>query len=255
MTDIPSLPPVFQRWQVAPLEAGDELSFEAASGDTPASVWSLDLPADPEAADVQLSLIEAQLQAAQSALESAPGQLQSFVQRVESSQVAEYGFESYTSGAAELTPAESALLSWLEASQPGELSFEAAPGRELERTSALNEFQAAVSTLMSQILLLAKVETRLGEQLIAHSLVSWKGDTDTSWGQALLAEQRSLHLRSLALAVRSRLVLLKMFVTAAQGAAKIAALVAAPGGALLALPAAWKYLNALISLTAETHRA
>lgn len=241
------LPPVFQTWSFAPAQVNDELSFEVAAGPgEPTAVWSLDLPADPEQAQAQLAQMEAQIRAAQAALAIAPERLDTFVQRMESGQEAEFALEAYP-GDGETQNAEAELLEWLEAVQPGEVSFEAAVSREGELEETVSQFRQALDVLTGQILHLAKVETRQDGELIAHSLVSWKGDLDTSWRERISPEEQGLHQRSLKLALISRLAMLKMIVTATQGAVKIAALIATPGGALLALPAAWKYLNALLS--------
>jgi hypothetical protein len=85
--------------------------------------------------------------------------------------------------------------------------------------------------------------------------VDWTGDMNTAWKPAISPEERILHQRSLALALKSRIALLRIIMTTAQGAAKIAALIAAPGGALLALPAAWKYVQQLLSAVSEAGRA
>ena len=250
MADDVILPPVFQNWQFAPSETGDELSFEIAGAPAePVAVWSLDLPADPQQAEAQLAQMEAQIEAAQAALASAPERLEEFVGRMESGQEAEFALEAGEAGG--IRNAEAELMDWLETIQPGEISFEAAASREGELDETVSKFRQALDVLTGQILHLAKVETRQGGELIAHSLVSWKGDLDTSWREQVTPEERGLHQRSLHLALISRLAMLKMVVTTTQGAAKIAALIATPGGAILALPAAWKYLNALMAQVKE----
>ena len=257
MPEPSGLPPIFQTWQFTPTQVNGELSFEvAAAPDEPAALWSLDLPADPEQAQAQLARMEAQIQAAQEALASAPERLDAFVGRMQSGQEAEFALEAARPAEAGATrAAEAELLVWLETVQPGEVSFEAAVSREGELEETVSQFRQALDVLTGQILHLAKVETRQDGELIANSLVSWKGDLDTSWRERISPEEQDLHQRSLHLAVISRLAMLKMVVTTAQGAAKIAALIATPGGAILALPAAWKYLQKLIQLTAETQSA
>ena len=249
MPDELNLPQVFQHWQPAPTtQAGADLSFGAATAPSDEiSRWSMDLPADPGEADAFLAQAEAQLRATQALLEAAPQQLESFITRLESGAQPHYALGAFPAGAAAEQPAEAVLLSWLDAVQPGQIAFggEGLAGGQVGE--AVAQFQQVVNNLLGQLLHLAQVETRLQGQLLASSLVSWKGDVDTTWGEGTQAEERSLHQRSLALALASRIAMLKMYTTVTQGAAKIAVLVAAPGGALLALPAAWKYLNILLS--------
>jgi len=255
MPDELNLPQVFQHWQVAPAaKAGTELSFEALSAAPMAQVsqWILDLPAGSGEAEAFLAQAEAQLQAAQALLEAAPQRLELFVSRLESGGEAHYALEAFPAGLTE-QPAEAALLPWVDAFQPGQISFGAEGLAKGQVGEAVAQFQQVVNDLLGQVLHLAQVETRLEGQLLARSLVSWKGDVDTTWGEGTQAEERKLHQRSLALALTSPLAMLSMFTTVTQGAAKIAVLVAAPGGALLALPAAWKYLNTLLSQIRDSH--
>jgi hypothetical protein len=116
----------------------------------------------------------------------------------------------------------------------------------------VERFQKNTRGVLEGVQHLASVETRMEGGLLARTLVDWTGDQVTAWESALTPEQHSLHERSLAIALRSRFAMIKMVSIAAQGAAKIATLIAAPGGALLALPVAWKYLEKILSLTAET---
>jgi hypothetical protein len=234
------LPPIFSHWQAVP-SAGNELSFEAAAAE-PAARWSLDLPAGEDAV-AYLEQAEAQLANAQAALDEAPQRLEAFMSQLQAGGGAQYALES--------TPAaEGELLHWMEVFQPGAVSF---GDDEAQRWQALAQLEGYVNQVIGQVVHLAWVETRQEGALLATSQMSWKGDAQTAWEQEVTAEQRALHLRSLRLALASRLAMLKIIITSAQAAAKIGALMAAPGGALLALPAAWKYVQKLVALTqAET---
>jgi hypothetical protein len=246
------LPPVFQLWQPAPQEG--DISFEAAAApDRQVSLWSLDLPADPEQAAATLAQAEAQLQAAQALLDEAPARLEAFARRIQSGAETQFGLES--TAEAPIGAAEAALLPWIDALEPGQVSF---GGEGLTRSdvgAAIAQIRQAVDRLLGQVLHLARVETRQQGTLIASSLVDWTGDMNTAWKPAILPEERILHQRSLALALKSRIALLRIIMTTVQGAAKIAALIAAPGGALLALPAAWKYVQQLLSAVSEARSA
>jgi hypothetical protein len=248
MADELPLPSVFQHWQPAPPASGD-VSFEAVTLSEQVALWSLDLPADPEAAAAALAQAEAQLQATQALLDEAPARLEALSARLQSGAEAQFGLES--TGGAPIGAAEAALLPWIDALQPGQVSFS---GEELSRndvSGAIAQLRQTVEGLLGQVLHLARVETRQQGALLASSLVDWTGDLGTTWGEAASAEERGLHQRSLALALKSRIALLRIIMTTTQGAAKIAALIAAPGGALLALPAAWKYVGQLLAAISE----
>ena len=83
--------------------------------------------------------------------------------------------------------------------------------------------------------------------MLARTVVGWTGDLDTLWEQYLRPEQIDLHRRSLNLAITSRAAMLRTFIVTTQGAAKLSILLATPGGAILALPAAWKYVNQILA--------
>jgi hypothetical protein len=250
MQDELNLPPVFQLWQ--PVPQASDLSFEAAPSEQ-VTVWSLDLPADPEQAAATLAQAEAQLQATQALLDEAPVRLEAFAARLQSGAGEQFDLES--TGEVSIGTAEAALLPWIDALDPGQVSF---AGEGLSRgdvSDAIAELRQAVDRLLGQVLHLARVETRQQGTLLASSLVDWTGDLDTAWKPAVSPEEQILHQRSLALALKARIALLRIIMTTAQGAAKIAALIAAPGGALLALPAAWKYVQQLLSAVSEVKSA
>ena len=254
-TDNLDLPPVFQLWQPGP--QGSDVSFEAAAAPAepapPVSLWSLDLPADPEQAAATLAQAEAQLQATQALLDEAPARLEAFAARLQSGAETQFGLESTMQ--TPIGAAEAALLPWIDAIEPGQVSY---GGEGLSRSDvddAIDQLRQAVNRLLGQVLHLARVETRQQGMLLASSLVDWTGDLDTAWKPAISPEEQILHQRSLALALKARIALLRIIMTTTQGAVKIAALIAAPGGALLALPAAWKYVQQLLAAISEARSA
>jgi hypothetical protein len=98
------------------------------------------------------------------------------------------------------------------------------------------------------------VETRIAGDLAAQTAVGWTGDTATALREGLDRARAALHGRALDLALRRKQVWIRAFAVAAEGAAKIALLIAAPGGAVLALPAALKYVRALMDQFRELPR-
>ena len=208
----------------------------------------MDLPADPEAAAARVAEAEAQNRNVEQVLKEAPARLDEFVGRIR----ATGGAVSFAAGD-DLPPAEGELLNWLDAVQTDEVSFGLGipSGALLERES--QQLQAAMSALLQQALNFAWVETRREGRLMARTSVNWTGDASTIWGAPVTLAESDLHRRSLALAVVSRASLMRMLVVVAQGATKISVLIATPGGAVLALPAAWKFVNRLLA-EIETYR-
>jgi hypothetical protein len=89
------------------------------------------------------------------------------------------------------------------------------------------------------------VETRAEGRLLARTIVGWGGDAGTAWAVPFDPAAATLHGRTLALALAARATLLRRLALAARGAATLGALLA-PGGALLALPAAWRFIGEVV---------
>jgi hypothetical protein len=196
-----------------------------------------DLPADPLQAEAWLAREEAGLDAAQRALGMAAERMDAFALSP--------GVPSFSAGPGP----EAELLALLAATPGGQragtVSF--APGDRFGAwADAERELREFLDTLLRSIAHAAWVETRVGGELAAQSAVGWTGDTETALEEGIDLARAALHGRALDLALRRRQVSMRAFAVAAEGAAKLAVLTAAPGGAILALPAALKYVRALM---------
>ena len=248
MTD--PLPGVLRNWDIPPLPVSEVVSFSAPAPDVgQAPAWRVNLPADPSAAIQQLENSRAELQASQEALNNVPDRIENLVNRSQAEARGEVSF-----AAEPLPPAEAELIRMLGAAgqiavrgeQP-EVSFGLGQdlGAELRKaTEGFQQFTQRISRLIAHF---AWVETQVTGHLLARTVVGWTGDLDTLWEQYLRPEQIDLHRRSLNLAITSRAAMLRTFIVTTQGAAKLSILLATPGGAILALPAAWKYVNQILA--------
>ncbi|MCI0520557.1 MAG: hypothetical protein L0Z70_09915 [Chloroflexi bacterium] len=246
MDDFSRLPAVFQNWQ--PTQQAASLAFSVGEA-APESLWVMDLPADAQQAAARLEAGEAQLGAADAALAEALARLETLAARSTTGE----GALSFAAGAP-LDAAEQEALSWLAAAQPGMVSFAVGgPSLELVKEAA-ERLSGLARSLPRQALHLAWVETRQEGALLARSAVDWNGDHQTLWSAGLSAEECAYHARSLSLAVLSRLTLLRMVAVVVQGAVKLSTLAAVPGGAIMALPAAWQFIQRLLS-EAERYQA
>ncbi len=220
----------------------DEVSF-AVGAEPAASLWQIDLAGAPEQAAQQLEAGLRQVAAAEGALDTA---------RLRLDQLAAANDGVSFAVGAETRPPEQAALAALEhlrARAAGEISF-AAPG---EAAAAEREFAGVLRRLTDAVRYFAVVETRLGGQLAARTSIAWSADADTFWPASTLAAgplaagTLALHARSLRLALASRAALLRILLVTAQGAVRLAGTLALPGGALLALPVAWKFINQVLA--------
>jgi hypothetical protein len=87
------------------------------------------------------------------------------------------------------------------------------------------------------------VETEAGGRLLARSALGRSGNTATAWRAGIGADEAALHGRTVALALGSREALLRTLVLSVRGAGLLAATAVGPGGVLLALPAAWRFVE------------
>jgi hypothetical protein len=208
-----------------------------------------DLPADPAQAEARLAREEAALDAARRALEEAAGRMDALAGSA--------GLPSFAAGPGGAPGPEAELLALLAATPGGQragaVSF--APGERFGAwADAERELRELLDTLLRSIAHAAWVETRVGGELAAQSAVGWTGDTASALREGIDLARAALHGRALDLALRRRQIWMRAFAVAAEGAAKLAVLIAAPGGAVLALPAALKYVRALLE-PLQTFRA
>ncbi|MEM7031672.1 MAG: hypothetical protein AAF629_19110, partial [Chloroflexota bacterium] len=112
---------------------------------------------------------------------------------------------------------------------------------------ASQQLKNMLAHLQQMIAHAAWVETEMQEQLIGRSVVSWTGHTRTVKQTTATLKQAQFHQRSLSLALSSRLTMMRTIISIAEGATKVSALLTVPGGAVLALPVVWKYVNQILS--------
>jgi hypothetical protein len=151
----------------------------------------------------------------------------------------------------ELPPPESELLAALDQIKGGDtVSF----GLLDEGQAVLGEahaverkFQRVIERVTQALIYYALVETRLESRLVGRTGLTWAADAQTLWASDAPPEYLALHRRTLALTIASRNALMRTFLLTAQGAVKLSALLATPGGAVLALPVAWKFINQVLA--------
>ncbi len=111
---------------------------------------------------------------------------------------------------------------------------------------ATQEFQAWLSKMTHLVVNYADVQTCIAGELKAWTIVTWTGDMATTWQAGLSPDQIQLHQKTLALAVASRVASMRTFGAVLRGAgllAHTAVLATTPAGAIVALPAVWKFFN------------
>lgn len=236
---------------VGPWQAGASTPVSFAAGESSARidapVWKVSLPSDADEAEQALSEAEAQVAAAEAALNEVPVRFEAIASAQPRGEAV--SFEAATF-AVEAGSPEAELLDLLGhvrlMEQGRTVSFGVADYASAAWEQAKVQFEAFVAQLQREVFNFAWVETNIEGQLLARTTVGWSGDSHTVWLERASAEQRSAHQRALQVAVKSRALRLRMFVTVTGGAAKLSLLLTTPAGAVLALPAAWKYVTEIL---------
>ncbi len=248
-TTAQAAPSVLGLWATTPAPSVGAVSF-AAPGEPVSEenvpVWSVNLSGDLRQAAADLDDGLARVDASRDALAAARTRLDSLVAKPPSTTGV-----SFAVAAAEpdLPAPEQELLKQL-ATIKGEEAVSyglfGLPSRD-DLSAAEAQFKAVMARIMQSLLYYAFVETRIEGRLMGRTSISWSADAKTLWQLGGRSEVFALHQRSLQLAVASRNSMLRMFMLTAQAAVKLSALLATPGGQLLALPAAWKFINQVLA--------
>lgn len=208
-------------------------------------VWRVDLPTDPNQAQEHISRRTEQVRETAAALESIPQRIDQMAARWHT--VGE-SVASFDAGAAPLPAPEAELLRLLGSIEAKEapLSF----GRDRLQAGELDQvdeqFQTASQRLLRLFSHFAWVDTLAQGQLLGRTEVGWTGSMNTAWAEHLEEWQMNLHRRNLETALAARNTSLRTLSVSIQTAVKLSVLLAAPGGALLALPVAWKFVNQIL---------
>ncbi len=249
-------PDVFGVWETRPAQDENAVSFGAPGDEAPedVAVWSVNLSPDLELSTRQMDAGLAQVAASRQGLLAAQQKIDNLVahKRAETD-------VSFAASDAPPLPALSAsdeelmqMLGRLKEAREEEVSFGFLDNLVKKVQNVVPDDQeaklrAAMERLTAGLVYYAAVETKIDNTLLARTQISWTADSKTIWQGGAPAEQYVLHTKTLNLAIESRNALMKTFGLTAQAAVKLTALFAMPGGAVLALPTAWKYINEIVA--------
>jgi hypothetical protein len=234
-------------WEATPRTVsfglGDETSPEAAE-----PVYRVNLTANVEASNSALAEHLDSFQRMNAALDQIPARLDELVRRTQAGTASGVSFA--VADALPEAGLENELLSLLAISDSAALGETAPQGVSFGLIEvaggvlgqAKEKFEALLTQVNQEVLHFAWVETSIAGQLIARTAVSWDGNATTLCDDTLSSEQTSLHQRTLQVVSRTRNLKLRLLFTVAGGASKMATLLAAPGGVVLALPAVYHYV-------------
>lgn len=210
-------------------------------------VWRVDLPANPTSAEMVLAERQEVLIASELALEDVPERVEDLVQQARAS--GGVGLSFATPSAEAMPEPEAEALELLHALELPAVGLSFAAGSEERRglEQAFDQFKVDMDDLLRLVTHFAWIETQQDGRLIGRTVVGWSGDLDTLWQPGLTSEQHELHRSSLRQALASRNILLHAVVVTLRSAAKLAVLLTTPGGAVLAVPVAWKFVKEIMA--------
>jgi hypothetical protein len=195
-------------WRVGPPAPG--VAFTEAASTTPeVPLWRIDLPADPGQAAWRLEAGHARLREASDRLVDAATGLEAALDRAGPDLVFSTG--TPLPG----TAADAELVGW--------------------------------QRLTSGCRPSAWVETRVKGEPVAGSLLGLGGTVRTVCRPGLGPSQARLHRDGVRLVVDSRVTFLRVVACVTRGAVAISLRLALPGGAVLALPVAWRFVQRLLT--------
>ena len=245
---VDGVPEVLGLWAVVP-ELSDKISASAsfpAGIDSP--VWRASYKEDPGSAEVNLAMGEAKIGILKEALDTVPQRLNLFVK----TQPAALDFGAPSRGGTSAKP-EVELLAFLQEIRKTDAAVSYGIGEKFFSgwEQASHQFMTILDRVCGFVACYARVETRVEEQLLGQTAVSWTGDVITAWKAGLGPEQVRVHQRTLALALESRDTLLWTVLMSAQLAVKLSVLLGTPGGVILALPAVWRFIHQVLAEKSE----
>lgn len=236
-------------WRESPVPEGSGTAFGLA--DLP--VWRADVPPSTPGALIRLTGSEAKVRASGQALAMASSRLDAALEDHDRG----FAFapsETPERGAPERGAPDTGLAMWLlEAGGGGGLAFDTTPGPAWWEAAsrAAMRFSGQVARWCTPW---SRVETLCAGHPAGLSLIGLGGNIHTVLGRSIPPHDAAVHQRVVALAVTSRATLFRVLAVVARAAATIGPRLALPGGPLLALPAVWRFVNAVIAEAAPPAR-
>lgn len=240
-------------WVSQPRDVSFGLADESLQPDV--ETYRVQLPADLDLAREILKTNHAALARVNASLDQVPDRLGGLVERSQQSRQAQSSAVSFDANPLVQEDAlDAELLGQVAAVDQGAeagVSFGISELAGEAWQTARSQVDAIMKQIDRDVLHFAWVETSIAGQLLARTTINWSGDLQTVWAEDVEPSQTSLHESTLIAAARTRHLRLRLFVTVASGSAKVASLMATPGGALLALPVVYQYVLKIVTQTRE----
>jgi hypothetical protein len=228
-------------WWSPPAAPASQHALNTVTG-SEYTVWRVRLPADTGAANTLLTRVETSLVESRLALGAVEGRVRAFLAVHAATPFAGspmLAARGHTELQLDRLLAEP-LGAWA-----GEVGF--APSR-LSRLweQVASQTDAFLALLDEATAAHSRVESERDGRVVACTELAWRGGTQTVWRAGSGDDWSDFHQRAVALVYESRLALVRTFATAINAAVLLVTLFT-PGGALLAFPAALRFVAHILA--------
>ena len=236
--------PLLGFWQpLAPAPVAFSTPGSAGSETTPDDdvIWSVSLPSDPTMATALVHQQAETVRMGRQAIAASDTALRAFPVHAPARGVEATAFAlAHPDAPPSPTVTLQQHLAYLQGGEAA-LSFGLFGSNPWSQTVA--DYKAFVQQVVPLLKPTLRVETRVEAVVQACSRVGFSGDMHTAWTNGSAAHHLQLHHQVLALTLASRWALFQLLTQTCAGAAVLAAKFSLPGGAITALPAAWRYIQ------------
>ena len=204
-------------------------------------VWSVSLPGNPTLASETVQHQAKSLQTVQRAIARGTPTLRELPARW--LETPSFAVEHATDS----TNPEATLWRHLAQLHGGEEAVSFGLGLPGNWSQMVADFQAFTQQVLQLLKPTVRVETIVEGALQAYTRVGVTGDFETFWYSHATWHHTKLHQHIISVTLESRLAMLQLLAQSTAGAAILAARFSLPGGAFIALPATWRYLQDVIA--------
>jgi len=196
-------------------------------------IWRVDLPASRRGAKSELETRLALAKDRQEHLTAAEMSL--------SDLPVGFAYSALTNGA------ESALLAEVIALQGSAVAYDAGDTEAIPSLRLYEQCEALIARFRRLVQYYARVETSIGGQPVALTVVDWSGDYDATWQDGVGPADMALHMESLRLVLASREAWLRLVSVVASGALSLSIKASIPGGQFLLFPAVYRFVRDVLA--------
>jgi hypothetical protein len=204
--------------------------------------WRVDLPVDPQRGEERLAKAVGHLHAAERALDGVPGRVRAVLDEPRRTSFAATGPDRL-----DRSDPDVELADWVMGAQEAAYNID----RDLIGANPRQWSLAAAHEVLDHVERACRptltVETVVEARVVARTRILLSGNMRT---EILAAGHGSRHAEAVRVAVASRLTLLRALALAVRSATVIGASLILPGGPVLAIPAAWRFVHQVALLAA-----